>query len=284
MRFKLNKLNKMNNINLTADPYLEELDAKLERSYLDDEDDRPSMVGSRVCYQSCCKNYDSSDIYDIDLEFDKYFGNQPYLKRHFQEMPYTKSHVETLYYTPIRFKLCDAINYVSKCHCCGRKLVYGEIRELFEWRVYKNLVCSKECEVKMKDETRVCFFGESCKMCDAFSNDGDKSCDCYVCNVDGDNEVNHFNRLNQTRYDLTEFEIVKTYAKANRISVGDAMFYSQACHGCHEWLSITDLYGAKYCSDACRANVEEYGQPCYYTENPYILDRWEMDCALCCNK
>jgi len=76
----------MDTLNLTADPYLEELDAKLERSYLDDEDDRPSMIGPRVCYQACCKNYDSSDIYDIDLEFDKYFGVKPYLKMHFIDM------------------------------------------------------------------------------------------------------------------------------------------------------------------------------------------------------
>ena len=47
---------------------LEELDAKLERSYLDDEDERPSMIGPRVCYQACCKNYDSSDIYDKECQ------------------------------------------------------------------------------------------------------------------------------------------------------------------------------------------------------------------------
>jgi hypothetical protein len=278
------QLNKMKFLNLTADPYLEELDAKLERSYLDDEDDRPSMVGSRVCYQSCCKKYDSSDIYDIDLEFDKYFGNKPYLKMHFIDMRFTKSHVETLHYTPIRFKLCDAIDYVSNCHCCGSKLVYGEIRELFEWRVYKNLVCSKECETKMKDEERVCFFGKSCKMCDVFSNDGDKPCDCYVCNLDGDDEVNHFNRLHQTCYTSNSYEKLKDYAETNEISPSDAIFYAQSCHGCNKWLLNTPLYGNTYCSKLCREGVEEFGQQCCYAQNRYILDSWEMDCAICCKK
>ena len=112
-------------------------------------EERPSFVGSPVCYQKCCINYDSSDIYNIDYEFDQYFGDKPYLKKYFQMCRFTKNQVTTLFYTPSRFNICDAIAYVSKCHCCGTGLKYGEIYELFEWRVYKQLVCGKECETKM---------------------------------------------------------------------------------------------------------------------------------------
>jgi len=265
-------------------PYLEELDAKLERMYLDDEDDRQNIVCPRVCYQACCKNFDSSNIYDIDLEFDKYFGDKPYLKSHFQAMKYTKSHVETLHYTPIRFRLCDAITYVSCCHCCGGQLEYGEIRELFEWRVYKNLVCSKECETKMKDEERECFFGKSCKMCDVFSNDGDRPCECYLCNIDGNDEVNHFNRLHETCLTSKDFDKLKIYAKTNNITLGNAVFYSQSCHACNVCLYEDPiLYGNTYCSNECEKNVKELGHKCYYTEMAeYIYTDDEM-CGVTCD-
>jgi hypothetical protein len=246
------------------------------------EKERPSFVDMPVCYQECCFNYDSSDIYNIDYEFDQYFGDKPYLKKYFQTHRFTKNQVTTLFYTPTHFNICDAIIYVSNCHCCGAKLNYGEIYELFEWRLYKQFVCSKECETKMRDENTQCYFGESCKMC----HNGNISyhiCDCYRCNIDGDEEVNHFNRLHETCYSSKVFEKLKKYAKTNMITLRDSIFYAQNCHNCRCDMGQGDgsMFGNTYCSDYCETQVELYECECCNSIGYLYHD--DMECNICLN-
>lgn len=246
------------------------------------EEERPSFVDSPVCFRKCCINYNSSDIYNIDYEFDQYFGDKPYLKKYFQMCQFTKNQVATLFYTPSRFNICDAIAYVNKCHCCGNRLKYGEIYELFEWRVYKQLVCSKECETKMRDERTQCYFEKSCKMCHN-GNISYELCDCYICNIDGDEEVNHFNRLNETCYPSKEYEKLKNYAKTNMITLRDAIFYSQKCHTCRCDMGQCEgsMYGNTYCSDYCETQVELYERECCNSIG--YLYHPDMECNICLN-
>ena len=244
------------------------------------EEERDSFLDTPVCYRKCCINYDSSDVYNIDYEFDQYFGNKLYLKKYFQERQFTKNQVSTLFYTPSRFNICDAINYICKCHRCGKKLEYGEIYELFEWRVYKQLVCSKDCEMKMRDEDTECYFGESCKLCSG--NNNYTFCDCYICNIDGDDEVNHFNRLHETCFASKDYEILKNYAKTNMITMRDAIFYAQKCHACNCNLGQGkgSMFGNTYCSDACETKIEVFQHRCF--KNKFLCYD-NLECKICFN-
>jgi hypothetical protein len=249
-------------------------------------EERPSFLDTPICYRKCCINYDSSDIYNIDYEFDQCFGDKPYLKKYFQMYQFTKNQITTLFYKMPRFNICDAITYVSNCHCCGNKLKYGEIYELFEWRVYKQLVCSKKCEIKMRDERTQCYFGNSCKMCRNIyiTCDTCDTCECYICNIDGDDEVNHFNRLHDTCFDTEKYQKLKNYAKINIVTLRDAIKYSQSCHACGFYYLDSgecSMYGDTYCCDECETNVEVYQKECRYSAGYLYHD--DMECNICLN-
>ncbi len=236
----------------------------------EEEEERTCFLDTPVC----CLKYDGSDIHNIDYEFDKCFGDKPYLKILLHMDKFTKNQVKTLN-TLTRFSICEAIVYVSSCHCCGATLEYGEDTELLE--LTKQLVCSKECETKMRNKETKCYFGESCNMCNLSSNA--EKCDCYICNIDGDDEVNHFNRLHDTCFDSDGYEKLKKYAKTNMITMRDAISYSQSCHACNYYYldcGECSMYGDTYCCEECETKIELNQELCFSNE-------CNMECKICSN-
>ena len=228
-------------IDCSPNPELEYIDARLEYLQRDEEkrkqeekEERTSFLPKRVCYKPCC-NYSTgeTDFYNIDLNFSNYFEeNSPYLKKYVYEMGFTKYQIETLFEFSRHFNMCDAINYTAFCHCCGEKLVYNEeVQEIFSWWNYGDLICSKACEKKMNNNN-ICAFGKDCNFCqtsDKYRYRYYKKtyCCCYVCNIDGDEEVNHFNRLNNVCFEAKELETIKMYSQLKNISLRDSIFYKE---------------------------------------------------------
>jgi hypothetical protein len=99
-------------------------------------------------------------------------------------------------------------------------------------------------------------------------------------------EVDHFNTLHKTFFSYNLFEKLKEYAKNNRISLRDSIYYSQSCHCCGTFFEQEEEsgYGNTYCSDVCENAVEVCDRPCYYmhTDNYNSCDEYEV-CVICSN-
>jgi hypothetical protein len=86
-------------------------------------------------------------------------------------------------------------------------------------------------------------------------------------NVNFENEETiNYNVLNGTNFDNNSFNILKEYARDNRLSLDDAVIYIQSCHYCDEQFKqdYECLCRGGYCSEECEKNVETDGCLCYY--------------------
>jgi hypothetical protein len=104
------------------------------------------------------------------------------------------------------------------------------------------------------------------------------------CGDNYDAEVNHFNLLNDSCFNRTDYEKVKNYAKTNMITLRDAIKYSQSCHACNFYYLDSgecSMYGDTYCCDECEANIEIYQKECYYSAG--YLYHGDKECNICLN-
>jgi hypothetical protein len=99
-----------------------------------------------------------------------------------------------------------------------------------------------------------------------------------------DEEVKHFNLLNDSCFNTTDYEKLKNYAKTNIVTMRDAIKYSQSCHACGFYYLDSgecSMYGDTYCCDECETNVEVYQKECRYSAGYLYHD--DMECNICLN-
>jgi len=228
-----------------------------------DELDADELI--REIFVKCCDNADELQIFHInDADFEdpaedledqaedevSYFNNKPKLMeitKHFN-----KSKISTLIELSKYFNVCDVLYYITFNHCCD-----------------------DNCINKSAEEKIDCSFERKCVLCLEINKVYKNNCDCYLCNIDGNDEVNNFNKLNKTCFDSINFNKLKTYAEDNEISLEDAIYYSQTCHNCDKAYDYNNYsYGDTYCSVECNLNIEKYKNDCHYIKNG-------EDCKLC---
>jgi hypothetical protein len=102
---------------------------------------------------------------------------------------------------------------------------------------------------------------------------------------DEDDEVSHFNKLNQSSFTKKDLELLKKYAASNMITLTDAFYYSQVCHNCNTYFDQDEdsLYGNLYCSKKCEKEVQVYQLPCYYKKYSNCRRGDYSDCDICSN-
>jgi hypothetical protein len=78
-------------------------------------------------------------------------------------------------------------------------------------------------------------------------------------------EVTQFNQECETAFCHCSFEKLKMYADQMNITAKDAVYYSQQCHCCGNLNEqrTTDEF-RPYCSERCRAGIEDYGHQCIH--------------------
>jgi len=128
--------------------------------------------------------------------------------------------IETIEDLSKTYNVCDAIMFVQRCHCCGAQ---SECE-----------FCSEDCAEY--GTSYLCLWGLECVFCGRVPVE---VCDCYECCIDGDEPVNHFNRKHGTKYNVREFEMLKsckisgeTSANTESSSSHYMCFWGDDCYKC----------------------------------------------------
>ena len=140
----------------------------------------------------------------------------------------------------------------------------------------------KECNLKPHEIDKIMIMSKTTNLCKAMIHDIENhdmedsnecdcfiktDCDCYLCNIDEDNEVNHFNRLHGCLFDETIYNKFKKYRDNTNLKSWYALKYSQHCHGCGQEIKQSN-YGNVYCDDYCRTRIENYRNQCCFANSP----------------
>jgi hypothetical protein len=81
-------------------------------------------------------------------------------------------------------------------------------------------------------------------------------------------EVTKFNQECETAYCQYSFQKLKLYSQQMNIPTKDVIYYSQRCHCCgfiNRQLTAEEF--EPYCSERCRAAIEDDGDFCYYKDH-----------------
>ena len=172
----------------------------------------------------------------------------------------------------------DAIEYIQTCHCCNEQL-----------DTFAGEYCSGGCHNHVEELGLPCFRGAGCLICNKQSfmrycldtsasspeptptfcsdeclfagniYDDDKTIPDFIL------EVTQFNQECETAFCHCSFEKLKLYADQMNITAKDAVYYSQQCHCCGNLNEqrTTDEF-RPYCSERCRAGIEDYGHQCIH--------------------
>jgi hypothetical protein len=225
-----------------------------------DEDDMPALDKSRELFCEADK-------------FNAYYGTH-----------YTQENLEKFndYQFHYNLEIEDAIEYIKTCHGCNEQL-----------DIFAGEYCSGGCHNHVEELGLPCFRGADCAICNNQSL-------CRCCGVDkwdfespanwpspiycSENcisvgnfqndttipvpdflqEVIQFNEECETAYCQYSFKKLKLYAEQMNIPTTDAVYYGQQCHCCGYFnRQRTAEAFQPYCSERCRAAIEDDGDLCY---------------------
>uniref|UniRef100_A0A6C0I8W4 Uncharacterized protein n=1 Tax=viral metagenome TaxID=1070528 RepID=A0A6C0I8W4_9ZZZZ len=197
---------------------------------------------------------------------------------------YTQENLEKFdkYHFHYNLETKDAIEYIQTCHCCDEPL-----------DIFAGEYCSGGCHNHVEELGLPCFRGADCLICK-------NQTICQCCGVDrwdfespaewpspmycsdnclsagyfqNDNtipvpeflqEVTQFNEECQTAFCQYSFNKLKLYAEQMKMTTTEAVYYSQQCHCCGYFNEQRTAEAFRpYCSERCRAAIEDDGDLCH---------------------
>ncbi len=214
-----------------ADPYLEDIDAKLEKLYYNCEidEERSSFDDNIIIIDEEVIIIDDNCDYSDELNhFNKFNGSSITLKNLESLKNYAKKY---------KISLNKANYYAQFCHNCEYQFDFDT--ELENGCLY----CCEECEKNVE------VYGNPC-IC---SNEK-----CDIC-LDKDNVLIFNSRYNVTNFDEEKIKMTVEYAEREDLTISEAIEYLSECHKCG---NKNLPYGDEYCNQRCCDAIEDFHYEC----------------------